>query len=132
MSKSSLHRDTSCSLVVQRRSYSGEFKRQAVLLALDRGSYSSAAEALGIDDSLIRRWKRRIDSLGGIEALSDSHVPESDAGSGDNVPGPVAFPGNGNPTDLKQVKLLREIARLKEENEILKKAVGIFSMTPLQ
>jgi transposase len=131
MFKSSLHRDTSCSLVVQRRSYNGEFKRQAVLLALDRGSYSSAAEALGIDDSLIRRWKSRIDAMGGIEAMSASGVPEGDATSADNVSGPVAFPGHGNPTDLGKVKLLREIARLKEENEILKKAVGIFSMTPL-
>jgi transposase len=41
--------------------------------------------------------------------------------------GEKAFPGKGNPKDEEVSHLKKENARLKEENEILKKAVGIFS-----
>ena len=40
------------------------------------------------------------------------------------------FPGKGNPRDEELAKLQRELARVKEENEILKKAVGIFTNRP--
>ena len=40
------------------------------------------------------------------------------------------FPGNGNPRDKEFAQLQRELRRLKEENEILKKAVGIFTVRP--
>lgn len=38
-----------------------------------------------------------------------------------------AFPGRGNPQDAELAQLQRDYARLKMENEILKKAVGIFT-----
>ena len=40
------------------------------------------------------------------------------------------FPGQGNPQDPEVAQLKRENARLKEDNEILKKAVGIFTVRP--
>lgn len=36
------------------------------------------------------------------------------------------FPGNGNARDAEMQRIMRENSRLKEDNEILKKAVGIF------
>ncbi len=41
-----------------------------------------------------------------------------------------AFPGNGIPRDQEIAKLKREIERIKQERDILKKAVGIFSKPP--
>jgi transposase len=40
------------------------------------------------------------------------------------------FPGQGNPQDPELTQMKRENARLREENEILKKAVGIFTVRP--
>jgi transposase len=40
------------------------------------------------------------------------------------------FPGKGNPQEVELTQLKKENARLKEEVEILKKAVGIFSNRP--
>ena len=37
------------------------------------------------------------------------------------------FPGNGNARDAEMQRIMRENRRLKEDNEILKKAVGIFT-----
>lgn len=40
------------------------------------------------------------------------------------------FPGNGNSHDADTARLQREVARLREENAISKKAVGIFTSGP--
>jgi transposase len=44
----------------------------------------------------------------------------------------AAFPGNGNlGADKKELEeLRRELARVKEEREILKKAMAVFSRRP--
>lgn len=91
----------------ERKSYTDEFKRDAVQLAEERGNICEAARSLGIDHSMLRRWKRQLSS-----------------GSG------RPFPGKGNASDPDLARANREIARLKEENEILKKAVGIFTNRP--
>ena len=91
----------------ERKSYTQEFKRDAVRLAEERQNICGVARDLGIDHSMLRRWKRQL-------------------GSGTATP----FPGKGNPSDPDLAKALREVARLKEENEILKKAVGIFTNRP--
>ena len=93
-----------------RRVYSDEFKREAVRLASERGNIEATARELGLDSNLLHIWKKRLANLPGRE---------------------TAFPGNGNPKDPEVVRLQRELARVKEENEILKKAVGIFSIRPL-
>src|SRR5258708_33567498 len=90
-----------------RKSYTEEFKREAVRLAKERGNIAAAARDLGVSDTSLENWKRQLEQK-----------PEN------------AFPGNGNPHDKQTAQLQRENARLKEENEILKKAVGIFTARP--
>ena len=87
-----------------RKSYTAEFKREAVRLAKERGNIAAAARDLGVSDTSLENWKRELEQK-----------PES------------AFPGNGNPRDKETAQLQRELKRLQEENEILKKAVGIFT-----
>ena len=96
-----------------RRSFTEEFKREAVRLAIERGNVSAVARDLGISESVLNRWKRQLQQEG------------QQPGSGKRP-----FPGNGNPRDEEMAKLQRELARVKEENEILKKAVGIFTSRP--
>ncbi len=91
---------------VARKVYPDEFKREAVRLATERGNVSQVARDLGINDNLLFRWKQR------LENTPQKQKP---------------FPGQGNARDEEMAKLHRENLRLKEENEILKKAVGIFT-----
>ena len=91
-----------------RKSYTEEFKREAVRLAKERGNIRAAARDLGLSANTVQNWKKQLEQ-----------TPEN------------AFPGNGNPRDRETVQLQRENRRLKEENEILKKAVGIFTVRPL-
>jgi len=96
-----------------RRSFTEEFKCEAVRLAMERGNVSAVARDLGIHESVLNRWKRRLQQ--------QAECPGSQS---------RPFPGNGNPRDEELAKLQRELARVKEENEILKKAVGIFTSRP--
>jgi len=91
-----------------RKAFTQEFKREAVRLAKERGNISAAARDLGISDNTLQAWKKQLEQ-----------TPEN------------AFPGNGNPRDTETAQLQRENKRLKEENEILKKAVGIFTARQL-
>ena len=93
---------------VERKQYSAEFKREAVRLVTDKGlSLAQAARDLGINDNLLGRWKKQM---------------ESDAER--------AFPGHGQPQDEEVARLRREMEVLRQERDILKKAVGIFSQAP--
>lgn len=90
-----------------RRSYTPEFKAQAVQLVTEHGySIAEAARSLGICENLIRNWK---------QALLNQ--------------GEHAFPGNGNLSPLEQeVQRLRaENKRLLAERDILKKAAAFFA-----
>jgi transposase len=93
-----------------RKSYAEEFKREAVRLAKERGNVTAAARDLGLNANTLQNWKKQLEQ-----------TPE-------NL---KAFPGNGNPRDRENAQLQRENRRLKEEIEILKKAVGIFTVRPL-
>ena len=90
-----------------RKSFTEEFKHEAVRLAKERGNISAAARDLGISDNTLQSWKKQL-----------QQTPEN------------AFPGNGNPRDPEAAALQRELRRLKEKNEILKMAVGIFIARP--
>ena len=90
-----------------RKSFTEEFKREAIRLAQERGNLSATARDLGISDNTLQNWKKQLEQ-----------TPEN------------AFPGNGNPRDTETAQLQRELRRLKEENDILKKAVGIFIVRP--
>lgn len=85
-----------------RRVYTEEYKREAVRLAKESGNLSGTARNLGINPTVLQRWKK---------AVQDAK--------------PNAFPGQGNPSDPELARLQRENARLQEEVDILKKAVGI-------
>ncbi|MDQ3024607.1 MAG: transposase [bacterium] len=93
---------------VERKQYSAEFKREAVRLVTDKGlSLAQAARDLGINDNLLSRWKKQLESTGA-----------------------QAFPGQGQPRDEELARLRREVEVLRQERDILKKAVGIFSQAP--
>jgi len=93
-----------------RRVFSEEFKREAIRLAKERGNIEATARELGIHANLLHTWKKRLATMADRE---------------------TAFPGHGNVKDPEVVRLQRANARLQEENDILKKAVGIFSIRPL-
>lgn len=87
-----------------RREYSDEFKEEAVKLAQRSGiPVSRTAKELGMNAELLRRWVR---SFG---ERSDGSRPMSPAESSENV------------------RLRRELRRVTEERDILKKAMGIFT-----
>lgn len=89
------------------KTYTEEFKREAVRLATERGNIAQTARDLGVSDTSILYWKKQL-----------QEAPER------------PFPGQGNPRDVELAQLQRENVRLKEENDILKKAVGIFTNRP--
>ena len=90
-----------------RTTFSPEFKREAVRL-LEQGDkdVSQLARELGLRRNQLYKWKTELDDYG-----------------------ETAFPGQGRrskPQD-ETAQLKKEVARLKEENEILKKAARYFA-----
>jgi len=92
----------------RKKNYSVEFKQKAVELSLARGSVTQICRELDIPTSVLSRWRRESNQYG-----KDS------------------FPDRGKP---KLTDQQREITELKKqlrdselENQILKKAVSIFS-----
>lgn len=94
-----------------RRNYTKEFKEDCIRFAENHPekSISKISEELGLEKSLIYRWRR-----------------EQKEGA---VSGKKIFPGNGNPRDEEVFRLKRENAELREAVEILKKAAAIFTRT---
>lgn len=97
-----------------RRSYSDEFKREAVNLTKTSGkTVRDVAKDLGINETILRRWRKQLEE-------SNGQSP---------------FPGHGNrklgtPEEEEIRRLKRELEIVKEERDILKKAVAIFSKQP--
>lgn len=93
-----------------RRKYDKQFKEEAVRLTTEGGrQVTEVARSLGIHENLLHTWKRK--------------YTEDPAGS---------FPGKGHlkPQEEEFRKLQKENANLKEDREILKKALAIFSKHP--
>ena len=93
-----------------RRKHDKQFKEEAVRLVTEGGrQVTEVARSLGIHENLLRTWKRK--------------YKEDPAGS---------FPGKGHlkPQDEELRRLQEENANLKEDKEILKKALAIFSKHP--
>ena len=87
-----------------------QFKEEAVKLVTEGGrKVIEVARSLGIHENLLRTWKRK--------------HREDPTGS---------FPGKGHvkPQDEELRRLQKENANLKEDREILKKALAIFSKHP--
>ena len=94
-----------------RRTYTAEFKTEAVKLVTEQGySVAEAARSLGIHETLLRSWK---------QALHDK--------------GPDAFPGQGRlPAVEEELRRLRaDNKRLLAERDILKKAAAFFAKEAL-
>lgn len=92
---------------IPRRSFDREFKISAVKLVSESGkSVKSIAAELGISDNTLFNWKKKY--------LLDAKN---------------AFPGKGHlkPEQEELRKKDREIARLKMERDILKKAIAYFA-----
>jgi transposase len=93
------------------KSYKQEFKQEAVALVRDKKhSYRQAAQLLGINENMLRRWAKELD-LNGV----------------------TAFPGKGHQTpELEEIaRLKRELRRAQLEIEILKKATAYFARDSL-
>jgi transposase len=92
------------------RFYTREFKLEAVQLSeSSEKTVAQIARDLGVPERVLYRWRRELRAL--------RERPEQ------------AFPGKGHQSELEEEnrRLRRELELLKQEREILKKAVGIFS-----
>ena len=92
---------------MERRKFSREFKLEAVRLVQERGvSFAQASRDLDLHVNVLRKWVRE-----------QSADPQQ------------AFPGHGQmkPEQLEIERLRREVARLKAERDILKKAAAYFA-----
>lgn len=90
----------------QRKRYTEEFKREA--LQLWQASEKSAAEIehdLGITNGMLYHWKKELKQK--AQAAADGSAAET--------------------AELRRLK--KELELVKQERDILKKAVGIFSRT---
>jgi transposase len=91
----------------KRKTYNREFKLEAVRLITEKGySIAEASRNLGVEYSVLRRWKNQL-------AGDPQH----------------AFPGKGRlkapDEELRQMK--RQLERVTEERDILKKALAYFA-----
>ena len=88
-----------------RKKYSREFKLEAVRMLEEGEKTGHEIEAeLGIGAGQVYRWRREL-----------------------QADGQRAFPGNGKPRDEELAQLRKENRELREERDILRKAVAIFS-----
>ena len=93
-----------------RRSFTDEFKREAVKLCKQPGAtVTSIARDLGIQTSVLRRWV--IQERGGVLDLRPNRPLRSEAAA-----------------DVE--RLQRELRRVTTERDILKKALGYFAKDP--
>jgi len=90
-----------------RKKYSREFKLDAVKMVVEQGrTVIDVADSIGINRSLLQRWKTQL-----------------------KAEGVLAFPGNGklNPHEEELRELRRELAKTRQERDILKKATAYFA-----
>lgn len=92
---------------MQRRKFSREYKLEAVKLVRERGvSVAQAARDLDVHENVLRKW------------VKDYGTDPAQA-----------FPGHGQikPEQLEIARLRKEVAKLKAERDILKKAAAYFA-----
>ena len=92
--------------MARRKRYSKEFKRQALKRADEPGVTDAlVCEELGISSQQLRRWRDAV----------NEHGAEN------------AFPGHGKSRDEELTRLKRELAKVKQERDLLKEAARYFS-----
>ena len=90
-----------------RRNFTSEFKVEAASLVLDRGlTVSEACEAVGVGDSAMRRWVKQLESERAGKTPSGRPM---------------------TPEQQRIRELERQVERLQEEKDILKKATAFFA-----
>ena len=92
---------------MERRKYTREFKLEAVGLITERGvKVAQASRDLGVHGTVLRKWVKDF-------AGDPQH----------------SFPGHGQmkPEQAEIARLKREVAKLKAERDILKKAAAYFA-----
>ena len=92
-----------------RKTYTAEFKREAVRLSQQPGvSVVQIAKELGVSDHSLYKWRKQAEELGNL-----------------------AFPGNGQVAltaeQRENLRLKKELERVKQERDILKKATMFFA-----
>jgi len=95
----------------KRRQFRREFKLEAVRLVTDgKQSIAEVADRLGIRPDMLRAWKRQVEGL-----------PRSEKKK--------LFPGHGKGTgqEAELKRLRREVERLEQERDFLKKAAAYFA-----
>src|SRR5258708_7969040 len=93
-----------------RSTYTAEFKLRAVKMITEQKlSVAEAARRLDIGENLLRTWKKAIEERGD-----------------------AAFPGHGSltPAEDELRRLRAEVARLKAERDLLKKAAASSATPP--
>jgi transposase len=92
----------------KRRTFTREFKMNAVELSYSKSNIVELANELNIRPELLYRWRTEFASYQG-----------------------KSFPGNGKPKlteeESEVAQLKKELAEMRMERDILKKAVSIFS-----
>ena len=90
----------------KRRRYDREFKVAAVKKVVEQGlSYCQVARDLGINDGMLRNWKRALEADGTISAEMSQDLS----------------------TEAELKRLREENRQLKMERDILKKATAFFA-----
>lgn len=92
-----------------RKTYTAEFKREAVRLSQQPdASVVQIAEELGVSDHTLYKWRKQAEALGDL-----------------------ACPGNGHVAltaeQRENQRLRKELERVKQERDILKKATVFFA-----
>jgi transposase len=93
-----------------RSTYTAEFKLAAVKMVTDQKlSVAEAARRLDVGENLLRDWKKAVLARGD-----------------------TAFPGHGHlpPAEDELRRLRAEVARLRAERDLLKKAAAYFASPP--
>lgn len=86
-----------------RRKHSDEFRRNAISMVEDQGyTTTQAARELGINQNLLRTWRKKYGKLAESSGLSENDQEELD-------------------------RLRKEVSRLRMERDILKKATAFFA-----
>ena len=90
----------------KRRTYTDEFRREAVRMMMTRGERSVAdvASSLGVAESLLHLWRKKYPDTAQAVRRERGETPED---------------------ELKRLR--REVAQLKRDKEILKKAAAFFA-----
>lgn len=98
-----------------RRSFTDEFKQEAVsLLASSGRPLTQVATELGIQPSMLRTWRG---------AVNGAAKPGAGPGTA-----PAVAAASAEQAEIRRLR--RELERAQMERDILKKAIGIFSVPP--